>query len=410
MDVVGFQPEVLQNLLAEDQSGCVAFQLGCLYRDGTIEISKDEEKSADLFARAFKLLISAKNNPRATTDLGFLYLDGIAVGQDKPKAFELFTKAAVEHSYTRAQIQIAHMYRRGDAVQQDLEKSRSLLEEAAETNHAIAQYWLGFLLIKEGRVEEGVSKLRLSAEQKFPPAIEKIGLAYTHGIGTTVDFDLAKRYLFTAAAKGMSSAQYALGEMFETGKGQEKDLTKAQEWYNLSGKLLLAKVSYFQHKMVILELQKNWKSWPPPPLVLRLSRCPVLLWYRQPSYRPQRHQEGPLTLLSFPVRLWYRRPSYHPLRRSQEEPLTLLSFPHLLGLVSPLLVSQPTAFIPIITVLLISLWISFKRTRRPGGNKKSAAFHPISAKILISLQINFERTMRLGGNKIILLISLRISF
>ena len=50
------------------------------------------------------------------------------------------------------------------------------------------------------------------------------------GLGRAKDYKTAAKYYTLAAEKGHSQAQYFLGELYEDGKGVEKDLKEAFKW------------------------------------------------------------------------------------------------------------------------------------------------------------------------------------
>ena len=84
----------------------------------------------------------------------------------------------------------------------DLELSRMYFEQAAEQNHAEAQYCLGRI--------------------------------YLNGVGVDHDYDMARKWFLLAAEQNHAAAQRELGEMYFSATGVERNYEKAKEWLLLA--------------------------------------------------------------------------------------------------------------------------------------------------------------------------------
>lgn len=101
-----------------------------------------------------------------------------------------------------AEYKLSRMYARGDGVEGNKTKSRTLLERAAEHGNIDAQY--------------------------------ELGNALREGLGVVQDYEGAAKWLQLAAVNGNADSQYALGQMYRLGMGVAADKAKAYMWFNLA--------------------------------------------------------------------------------------------------------------------------------------------------------------------------------
>jgi TPR repeat protein len=59
---------------------------------------------------------------------------------------------------------------------------------------------------------------------------------YRDGLGVKADDTKAVKYLLRAADRGNARAMWVLSEMYQQGRGVEKDAAKADEWSKLAVK------------------------------------------------------------------------------------------------------------------------------------------------------------------------------
>jgi uncharacterized protein len=121
--------------------------------------------------------------------------------EDYAAALRLYRPLAAEGD-TRAQMNMALMYRLGQGV-------------ARNAGEAMKWY-------------------RLAAAQGDPRAQFSIGDMYDEGEGVAQNFGEAMKWYRLAAAKGEPRAQFALGLMYSQGAGVPQDHTHAHMWFSLA--------------------------------------------------------------------------------------------------------------------------------------------------------------------------------
>ena len=121
------------------------------------------------------------------------------------KAFDIFSKLAVEDAHALSVLNMARMLLKGRGVKQDVKKA------------------IEYFKILAG--ESNCSKIQLEAQFS-------LGLIHQNGEGVEQDFKTAFDYYMQAAKKGHVEAQASLGELYHEGKGVEKDLKEAFSWWS----------------------------------------------------------------------------------------------------------------------------------------------------------------------------------
>lgn len=116
-----------------------------------------------------------QNNPRGQHMLGLMYKFGNYVPRDLNKSHELFLKAA-RAGYEKSMFQVLKDYQKGEGTRQD---------------YAKAYYW--------------IKKLENSADSKMAKyANYGLGLMYLYGNGVAKDINVAKKYFSKACDMGQS--------------------------------------------------------------------------------------------------------------------------------------------------------------------------------------------------------------
>lgn len=121
------------------------------------------------------------------------------------KAFELFEEAANQLGIPRALSNVGICYDQGIGVKQDRSKARELYELAAAKADPIGQNNLALCLIDEGKNEEAFHLLQKAADQKDVHAIVNLGRLYERGEGVTKD--VTKAFSMYKDAAELSSAE-----------------------------------------------------------------------------------------------------------------------------------------------------------------------------------------------------------
>ena len=146
--------------------------------------------------------LAEKGDAKAQNKIGRMYALGQGVPKDSRAAAEWFLKAA-EQGVVEAQGMLGYMYLVGEGAPQSNGKAYEWFRKAAGQGDAMAQYNLGVMLGGNGAKEDPVA---------------------------------AARWMRKAATQGHSFAQSKLADLYQEGRGVEKDLVLACMMYGLSAK------------------------------------------------------------------------------------------------------------------------------------------------------------------------------
>jgi TPR repeat protein len=182
--------------------------------------------------------------------LAFAVACGVALGADYYEGLAAFKagnyEAALEQwqplaeaGFPEAQYQLARMYHRGYAVQDDAEAAR-LYRLAAEQGHLMAQNNLG-VMYEQGR---GVERDEAQAAQWYTKAAQEglivaqanLALLYDDGRGVSADAKRAAQLYRQAGDAGHVTSQYRLARLYEAGRGVAQSDNRAADWYRKAAK------------------------------------------------------------------------------------------------------------------------------------------------------------------------------
>lgn len=192
----------------------------------------------------------------AQANLADLHAKGLGVAEDKVLAAVWWTLAvangetqaktklaAVEKGFTKPQLAEARaltgtMFLRARTVALDAARGATLLAQAAEDGHVIAQFEYAECLDKG----VGVTKSAAGAAKWYEKAAmqghvrAQSAIAYLYDVGQGVDRDpnRAREWYMKAAEQGDAVAQYNLGSMFESGRGVPTNHIDAHMWFNIA--------------------------------------------------------------------------------------------------------------------------------------------------------------------------------
>lgn len=179
------------------------------------------------------LIYDSINNgcERALNILGNCYKNGFGVSFDINKAIKLYSKAAAEQGNIGAKRALGVCYIKGDGVPKDATKALKLFILTAGKGDCMSQFNLGLCYEKgEGLTKDVYKAIQWylkAAQQGFIPAQNNLGLCYIR----VKDYKKAVYWFSKAAEEGNAYSQCSLGVCYEKGKGIEKNINKAKEWY-----------------------------------------------------------------------------------------------------------------------------------------------------------------------------------
>ena len=208
-------------------------------------VEKDFTKALELLATEAEL-----GNTLALHDLGYMHQNGLGVDADVDeaeewyaKAFRVFSSAERANPKPYLQYRIAKMHRDGLGTPQSYEAAAERFGRAADEGHQYAQYSLGGMYRRgQGVEQDDAQALRLftlSASRGNAYAAYELAGMHEKGIATEMDADAAQRY-YTVAFNGFlamerkgadDKLQYRLGKMLLDGKGTERDVVRAADYF-----------------------------------------------------------------------------------------------------------------------------------------------------------------------------------
>ena len=200
------------------------------------------------------------NDVHAITSLGAMFMQGDGVDRDAVLAVEWLMQAA-EKNHADAQWRLGLAYAHGDGVAKNNAEASRLLQLSASQANCDAQYhWAQFLEHQSNKAEVRAKAMGLyesAAQQGHMPA--QLHLAYTLRAGeamhdpgrdpnavpiprktvrrsTAPHLVRSLNYFRMAADKGHAAAQFELGQMYAQGLGVNQQFEEAAYWYLLAAK------------------------------------------------------------------------------------------------------------------------------------------------------------------------------
>lgn len=179
--------------------------------------------------------------------LGWWNLVGFHVPQNYKKAFEYFQKTADQDCNHEALTNIAILYFYGWGMEQNYQMALDIFALAADDGNEEAMYFLGLIFLNgysiDKNIKEAVDYFKKSSSKKFFPSLYTMGVFFEEG--KYIDKDPEKANELYKQAFEEFPNQYAsfsefyshiMGEMYEYGRGVEKNITEALKWYERGAK------------------------------------------------------------------------------------------------------------------------------------------------------------------------------
>lgn len=157
----------------------------------------------------------------ARRTLGFMYDEGIGVGQDSGRAAELYAEAS-RGGDGYAAFNLAGLHRKGAVLLSGEEECNHLLILAAERGVIEAGAALGDRLAVVDRDEEALTWYLWSAERGDPGSMFAAACWYRDGIGTPRDLVQAMRWYFTMLDHGNGDGVHEALQLAKSGITDEQ--------------------------------------------------------------------------------------------------------------------------------------------------------------------------------------------
>jgi TPR repeat protein len=167
--------------------------------------------------------------------LGKCFSEGCYVEIDNEKAARLYHQAA-EQDHAEAQYKLARMY--GFELAQNHAEAKRLYQLAFSQGHSKAQFRLGHMFFRGNGVPkdeaEAIRHYYLAVESGNPDAQVKLGRMLDKGNYIVKDKTEAIRLYKLAAEQGHAGAHYKLGRIYQKGKSVSKCLAEAERLYHIA--------------------------------------------------------------------------------------------------------------------------------------------------------------------------------
>ncbi|MBP5455902.1 MAG: leucine-rich repeat protein [Paludibacteraceae bacterium] len=242
--------EWIKKAALENDDAEALYYLGVAYQNGQ-GVFSDAEEAAKWIKRS-----AEKGYVHAQLMLGYLYMQGEGIEENKNKAWELFHEITnVKEVQAQACFYLGLLYGDGSFAGHDNSKAVKWLEKSLSYGYKLANNYLEYYKQLANNT---------SSDDSFDedePNWDEIGDAneiYKKGwsIFNSNNHKKAFQYFAKAAEMGLSEAQYQMGYCYDSGSGVEQDFQKALEWYTKS-----ADAGYFQAQYVLglrYELGENY--------------------------------------------------------------------------------------------------------------------------------------------------------
>ena len=208
---------------AEQGYAAAQDMLGDCYRFGN-GVTKDYDKAEEWFLKA-----AAQGNRYSQCSIGKRYYYGEGVEKDYPKAVEWFRKAA-DQGDAEAQNILGDCYYHGEGVTQDYAKAVDWYRKAAEKGNRNAYSNLGICYYKGYGVTKDLDKSVEwfnKAQQKGKDCSYWLGCCYED----LNNYAKAIEWYANGSDEGDSYCSSRLGNIYQYGRGVQKNVAKAKEYY-----------------------------------------------------------------------------------------------------------------------------------------------------------------------------------
>ena len=218
---------------AEAGDAVAQLQLGYLY-DSARYVARDLSKARHWYESS-----AEQGNLDAVINLGVLHYRGIDGAPDYERAMQYFQQAANGGRH-EAYRNLAVHYMNGKGVNQDYLQAMEYYRQAFAKGSAEAAAGIGDLysygLGVEANPVKAVAWYREASNRGSASGQSELGYHYLEGIGVSRDLDQAYYWFDKSAEQLFPPAVYNLAEMYELGKGVNKNEKRAIELYRIAEK------------------------------------------------------------------------------------------------------------------------------------------------------------------------------
>lgn len=212
---------------AEQEETFTVPELGADYVDGQ-KLSKLMEKS----------------DPKAATNIGWLFARGEGGVKQSFKEAMLWWKFAASRGFTPAMNNVGLLYANGDGVPQDFDEAFKWWMRAAERGDAWAMNAVGDLYENGQGVQKSyelaMTWYREAAREGDGLAMWNVAHLHQTGLGVEASPKAALEWYVQAAAKGYAPAFTSVGRLHQDGSAGAADPVEAFAWFTVAARRLTA--------------------------------------------------------------------------------------------------------------------------------------------------------------------------
>lgn len=210
--------------------GVIYFSIGQAHLNGFTG-QKDYKKAKKYFKISIKF-----NNVSALNALGIIYSCGEGCKKNIKKTLTCFENAEKQGSI-EAIYHIAILYYMGKGLPKNIEEAKRRFEICAKENYSDAFNSLGYISQHiDHDYTKAIKYYENASYDNLPIAFYNLGKIYFEGVGTSVNYNLARINFEKAAKNNHSDSFYYLGLIYFKGLGVDKNISTAKYYFELSAK------------------------------------------------------------------------------------------------------------------------------------------------------------------------------
>lgn len=188
------------------------------------------EKNYDL---AFENYSIAANHQHIESiyKLGYCFEFGLGTTKDEMLMISRYTQAA-KSGNKLSQYRLGLCYKNGNGVDANISVAATYFLNAAKGGLVDAQREAGICYELLNQPTASATLFLAAAEQNDPYSCYKMGTFFEKGYGHEPKYELAMHFYITAATLGNEDAVLVIADKYKTGKGLEKSIINALNWWN----------------------------------------------------------------------------------------------------------------------------------------------------------------------------------
>lgn len=220
--------EYYQKGLSLGSSKC-GYAVGLMFHSGSGR-ERDPETAETLFKDHYQVLLmeAQSGDPVSIHIMGTYFYYGFHVQRYIFKAIEWFIKSA-NMGYSDSQYMLGMIYETLGEDEKQVETAERYYELAAKQDHPYALYALGVNALERKVWPKAIFYLEKAAKQNY--ALAAYTLAYYYHDQDQKHPLKAFEWFMVAAKQNHTEAEYYVGLYYYLGKGVQKDLDQASNWF-----------------------------------------------------------------------------------------------------------------------------------------------------------------------------------